>query len=514
MRRPRPASTALPLDARSARARPRVWLAFDTVLERRVAVKMLEVPRRRRDHSSASAAKRAPSRNCSTRTSSPCSTPARTTAAVHRARVRRGRDAQGADPPCGPLTDHRGRRVSRSRSRARSTQPTRGGSCTATSSRRTSCSTPSGGAKVTDFGIARSGSEDALTQGGRVLGTTDYVSPEQALGHEVTGQSDIYSLGVVLYEALTGRGAVQRRRASSRSRRCTSARSIPDVQRLRARRSRRRSRPSSTARPRSSSRGATADAARDDRRPRGGARDRDGARPAARAERPTRRAAHAAAPTRAARAAARAPPRLARRGVGGRRARRRRRCAASRSTQHPRRTAAAGRTRPPVERGADLAGAGRARCQYNPFGTGPEHAATRRSRSTATRATLLATTTTPVAARQVGRRLSTWTRRPIAAEPVGRRRPPTPGFDVQVWGADACAGYRAGPPPGISSRALGWRGSAVPPDVAAVQAIALDGAGGSLLPRVDHEPRAAPAAGTAINAEIGEFTLCTRARAR
>src|SRR5213078_4071485 len=39
---------------------------------------------------------------------------------------------------------------------------------------------------------------------GRVLGTTDYVSPEQALGHEVNGQSDIYSLGVVLYEMLSG----------------------------------------------------------------------------------------------------------------------------------------------------------------------------------------------------------------------------------------------------------------------------------------------------------------------
>ncbi|HEY7966145.1 MAG TPA: serine/threonine-protein kinase [Solirubrobacteraceae bacterium] len=61
-----------------------------------------------------------------------------------------------------------------------------------------------GGAKITDFGIARSGGEEALTQGGHVLGTTDYVSPEQALGHLVTGQSDVYSLGVVLYESLAG----------------------------------------------------------------------------------------------------------------------------------------------------------------------------------------------------------------------------------------------------------------------------------------------------------------------
>src|SRR5688500_17806118 len=61
-----------------------------------------------------------------------------------------------------------------------------------------------GSAKVTDFGIARSLDEDGLTADGRVLGTTDYVSPEQALGDDVNGQSDIYSLGIVLYEMLTG----------------------------------------------------------------------------------------------------------------------------------------------------------------------------------------------------------------------------------------------------------------------------------------------------------------------
>src|SRR5213592_566015 len=61
-----------------------------------------------------------------------------------------------------------------------------------------------GSAKVTDFGIARTLDEEGLTADGRVLGTTDYVSPEQALGHKVTGQSDLYSLGVVLFEMLTG----------------------------------------------------------------------------------------------------------------------------------------------------------------------------------------------------------------------------------------------------------------------------------------------------------------------
>jgi serine/threonine-protein kinase len=61
-----------------------------------------------------------------------------------------------------------------------------------------------GSAKITDFGIARTLSEVGLTLDGRVLGTTDYVSPEQALGQPVTGQSDLYSLGVVLYEMLTG----------------------------------------------------------------------------------------------------------------------------------------------------------------------------------------------------------------------------------------------------------------------------------------------------------------------
>jgi eukaryotic-like serine/threonine-protein kinase len=61
-----------------------------------------------------------------------------------------------------------------------------------------------GRAKVTDFGIARTLEADGLTKTGRVLGTTDYVAPEQAMGHGVDARSDIYSLGVLLYEMLTG----------------------------------------------------------------------------------------------------------------------------------------------------------------------------------------------------------------------------------------------------------------------------------------------------------------------
>ena len=63
---------------------------------------------------------------------------------------------------------------------------------------------PDGRAKITDFGIARSIEEHGLTATGRVLGTTDYVSPEQAMGKPVDARTDVYSLGIVLYEMLTG----------------------------------------------------------------------------------------------------------------------------------------------------------------------------------------------------------------------------------------------------------------------------------------------------------------------
>ncbi|HSK50461.1 MAG TPA: protein kinase, partial [Solirubrobacterales bacterium] len=61
-----------------------------------------------------------------------------------------------------------------------------------------------GRAKLTDFGISRQLEQDGMTATGRVLGTTDYVAPEQAMGHSVDPRSDVYSLGVVLYEMLVG----------------------------------------------------------------------------------------------------------------------------------------------------------------------------------------------------------------------------------------------------------------------------------------------------------------------
>ena len=64
--------------------------------------------------------------------------------------------------------------------------------------------TPDGQVKVTDFGIARADSSDALTKTGAVMGTATYFSPEQAQGHGLDGRSDVYSLGVVLYEMVTG----------------------------------------------------------------------------------------------------------------------------------------------------------------------------------------------------------------------------------------------------------------------------------------------------------------------
>ena len=61
-----------------------------------------------------------------------------------------------------------------------------------------------GRAKVTDFGIARAGASD-MTETGSIMGTAQYLSPEQAQGHSVSARSDLYAIGIVLYEMLAGR---------------------------------------------------------------------------------------------------------------------------------------------------------------------------------------------------------------------------------------------------------------------------------------------------------------------
>jgi len=61
-----------------------------------------------------------------------------------------------------------------------------------------------GHALVTDFGIAEARSQSRLTASGRAMGTPHYMAPEQAMGKLVDGRSDVYSLGIVMYEALVG----------------------------------------------------------------------------------------------------------------------------------------------------------------------------------------------------------------------------------------------------------------------------------------------------------------------
>ena len=66
---------------------------------------------------------------------------------------------------------------------------------------------PDGSVKITDFGIAWSARSVALTRTGQVIGTPQYLSPEQAEGRPTTPASDVYALGLIGYECLTGHPA-------------------------------------------------------------------------------------------------------------------------------------------------------------------------------------------------------------------------------------------------------------------------------------------------------------------
>jgi eukaryotic-like serine/threonine-protein kinase len=89
-----------------------------------------------------------------------------------------------------------------------------------------------GRAKLTDFGIAHVVGGDSLTRTGDVLGTLAYMSPEQAEGRDVTPSSDLYSLALVLYEALTGVNPLQGvQRPGARARRLGTF--VPPIRRQR-----------------------------------------------------------------------------------------------------------------------------------------------------------------------------------------------------------------------------------------------------------------------------------------
>ena len=69
--------------------------------------------------------------------------------------------------------------------------------------------TQAGGVKVTDFGIARAASDHSITETGMVVGTAQYLSPEQVSGRHATPASDLYSVGAIMYEMLSGRKPFQ-----------------------------------------------------------------------------------------------------------------------------------------------------------------------------------------------------------------------------------------------------------------------------------------------------------------
>ncbi len=86
-------------------------------------------------------------------------------------------------------------------------------------------------AKLTDFGVATIAGDDALTRTGDVVGTLAYMAPEQAEGHAVEGEADLYALALVLYEALSGVNPIRAGGAAATARRVGTR--LPPLARLR-----------------------------------------------------------------------------------------------------------------------------------------------------------------------------------------------------------------------------------------------------------------------------------------
>ena len=116
-------------------------------------------------------------------------------------------DGHPAPRSCASTAGWRSRRRCRSSSRPAkaSTTPTATAWCTATSSPATCSVARDGVVKLADFGIAKATEQSSITQVGSVLGTAAYLAPEQARGEEAGPTADLYALGVVTYQLISGR---------------------------------------------------------------------------------------------------------------------------------------------------------------------------------------------------------------------------------------------------------------------------------------------------------------------
>ena len=125
-------------------------------------------------------------------------------------RKARAREAPAQPRAVGATSSPRRRAASATRTRSPTARDARSASSTATSRRRTSCSRSKGAVKLIDFGVARAFGRVTHTSPGGLKGKIEYMSPEQASAEEVDHRADVFALGVVLWEVLTGRRLFRR----------------------------------------------------------------------------------------------------------------------------------------------------------------------------------------------------------------------------------------------------------------------------------------------------------------